>query len=152
MYIDYMLFAVIALATGAVILLRILSSNMRYQEKGFLRLIILAVCHNVIDLFWGLTYFDRLGMGALGLQISTSLYFCSNALLAFAWFSYLYRLLHRDRPEKWVLILSRVPLIMVVLMVIANLWTGRCSPSAKRWIPMPGEAGIPLSGSAQRDT
>ena len=52
MYIDYMLFAVIALATGAVILLRILSSNMRYQEKGFLRLIILAVCHNVIDLFW----------------------------------------------------------------------------------------------------
>ena len=63
-------------------------------------------------------------MGPLGLQISTSLYFCSNALLAFAWFSYLYRLLHRNRPEKWVLILSRVPLIMVVLMVIANLWTG----------------------------
>lgn len=79
MYVDYMLFAVIALATGVVILLRILSSNMKYQEKGFLQLIILAVCHNIIDIFWGLTYFDKLGMGPLGLYISTSLYFCSIA-------------------------------------------------------------------------
>ena len=80
MYVDFMLFAVIALATGVLILLRILSSNMKYQEKGFLQLIILAVCHNIIDIFWGLTYFDKIGMGSLGLQISTSLYFCSNAI------------------------------------------------------------------------
>lgn len=60
MYVDFMLFTVIALATGVIILLRILSSNMRYQEKGFLRLIILAVCHNLIDIFWGLTYYSKL--------------------------------------------------------------------------------------------
>ena len=60
MYVDFMLFTVIALATGVIILLRILSSNMRYHEKGFLRLIILAVCHNLIDIFWGLTYYSKL--------------------------------------------------------------------------------------------
>lgn len=53
MYVDYMLFTVIALVTGVVILLRILSSDMKVQEKGFLRLIVLAVCHNIIDVFLG---------------------------------------------------------------------------------------------------
>ncbi|MGN0679785.1 MAG: ATP-binding protein [Oscillospiraceae bacterium] len=124
MYIDYMLFTVIALATGVIILLRILSSNMKYQEKGFLQLIILAVCHNIIDVFWGLTYFDKLGMGPVGLQLSTSLYFCSNAILSFTWFSFLYRLLNREKPKKWVLTLSAIPMTAVFLMVIANIWTG----------------------------
>lgn len=49
MYIDYILFTVIALVTGVLILFRILSSNMKNQEKGFLQLIILAVCHNIIE-------------------------------------------------------------------------------------------------------
>lgn len=60
MYIDFMLFTVIALATGVIVLSRILSSNMKYQEKGFVQLIMLAICHNIIDIFWGLTYFDKL--------------------------------------------------------------------------------------------
>lgn len=124
MYVDFMLFAVIALATGVIILLRILSSNMKYQEKGFLQLIILAVCHNIIDIFWGLTYFDKIGMGPLGLQISTSLYFCSNAILAFTWFSFLYRLLYSDKPKKWVFVLAGIPVVLVIMMVIANVRTG----------------------------
>lgn len=124
MYVDFMLFAVIALATGVIILLRILSSNMKHQEKGFLQLIILAVCHNIIDLFWGLTYFDKIGMGPLGLQISTSLYFCSNAVLAFTWFSFIYKMLYRDKPKKWVFVLAGIPLALVILMVIANIPTG----------------------------
>lgn len=124
MYIDFMLFAVIALATGVLILFRILSSNMKYQEKGFLQLLILAVCHNIIDIFWGLTYFDKLGMGPLGLQISSSLYFVSNAILSFTWFSFLYRLLNRDKPKKWVLTLAAIPMTAVFFMVIANIWTG----------------------------
>ncbi|MGN1104414.1 MAG: hypothetical protein ACI4QI_06000, partial [Candidatus Coproplasma sp.] len=97
---------------------------MRYQEKGFVRLIILAVCHNVIDIFWGLTYFDKLGMGAVGLYISTSLYFCSNVILAFAWFAFLFRLLNNGRPKKWILLAAAIPLVIVVLMVIVNIWTG----------------------------
>ena len=124
MYVDYMLFAGIALATGVLILIRILSSNMKYQEKGFLQLIVLAICHNIIDIFWGLTYFDKLGMGPLGLQISTSVYFCSNAILAFAWFAFLYSLLNREKPEKWVLTLAAIPMAVVIFMVIANVWTG----------------------------
>lgn len=124
MYIDYMLFTVIALATGVLILLRILSSNMKHQEKGFLQLIILAVCHNIIDVFWGFTYFDKIGMGPLGLQISTSLYFCSNAILAFTWFFFLYKLLNRDKPKKWVMTLAAIPMAAVFLMVIANIRTG----------------------------
>ena len=124
MYVDYMLFAGIALATGVLIFIRLLSSNMKYQEKGFLQLIILAVCHNVIDIFWGLTYFDKIGIGPLGLQISTSLYFCSNAVLSFTWFSFLYKLLDRDKPKKWVLTLAAIPMAAVFLMVIANIWTG----------------------------
>ncbi|MGN0688295.1 MAG: ATP-binding protein [Oscillospiraceae bacterium] len=97
---------------------------MKYQEKGFLQLIILVVCHNIIDIFWGLTYFDKLGMGPLGLQISTSLYFGSNAILAFTWFSFLYRLLNREKPKKSVLTLAAIPMAAVFLMVIANIWTG----------------------------
>ncbi|MGN0438778.1 MAG: ATP-binding protein [Lachnospiraceae bacterium] len=124
MFVDFILFAVIALATGIIILIRILSSNMRYQEKGFLQLIILSICHNVIDIFWGLTYFDKIGMGPLGLKISTSLYFCSNAILAFTWFTFLYRLLQRDKPQKWVSVLSGIPLALVIFMVIANIKTG----------------------------
>lgn len=124
MYVDFMLFTIIALATGVIILLRILGSNTEYQEKGFLQLIILAVCHNIIDLFWGLTYFDKLGMGPSGLQISTSLYFCSNAILAFTWFCFLYRLLHREEPKKWVFVLAGIPLVLVLLLVIANIPTG----------------------------
>lgn len=124
MYVDFMLFTVIALATGVIILLRILGSNMRYQEKGFLQLIILSVCHNLIDIFWGLTYFDKIGMGPLGLEISTSMYFCSNAVLAFAWFSFLYRMLYNDKPKKWVFVLAGIPLGLVILMVIANIFTG----------------------------
>ena len=59
MYVEYMLFAGIALLTGAIILFRILSSELKYQEKGFIQLIILAILHNIIDIFWGITYFDK---------------------------------------------------------------------------------------------
>ena len=45
MYIDFMLFTVIALATGVIVLSRILSSNMKYQEKGFVQLIMLSLIH-----------------------------------------------------------------------------------------------------------
>ncbi|MGN0733676.1 MAG: ATP-binding protein [Emergencia sp.] len=124
MYVDFMLFTSIALATNVVILIRIASSRIIYQEKSFMTLIILAICHNVIDLFWGLTYFDKLGMGPLGLQISTSLYFCSNALLAFTWFSFLYKMLHKDRQGRLVTVLSVLPMALVILMVIANIRTG----------------------------
>ena len=124
MYIDFMLFTVIALVTGVLILIRILSSNMKYQEKGFLQLIILAVCHNLIDVFWGLTYFDKLGMGPMGLYISTTLYFCSNAVLAFTWFTFLYRMLNRESTNKWVLSIAAIPVVVVFVMVIANVWTG----------------------------
>ena len=124
MYIDFMLFTVIALATGVIVLSRILSSNMKYQEKGFEQLIVLAICHNIIDIFWGLTYFDKLGMGTLGLQISTTLYFCSNAIVACSWFCFLYRMLHRDKPQKWAYFLAGIPVVLVVIMVIANFRTG----------------------------
>lgn len=124
MFVDYMLFTVIAFVTGTVILFRILSSNMKYREKGFLQLIILAVCHNIIDLFWGLTYFDKIGMGPLGLQISTSLYFVSNAILAFTWFAFLYSMLNRENPKKGILTLAAIPMAAVIFMVIANVWTG----------------------------
>lgn len=123
MYIDYMLFTVIALVTGVLILFRILSSNMKNQEKGFLQLIILAVCHNIIDIFWGLTYFDKIGMGPMGLKISTSMYFCSNAILSFTWFTFLYRLMSREKIQKWVIVLATIPLVTVFFMVIANIWT-----------------------------
>ena len=124
MYVDYMLFVVIALVTELLTLIRILSSGMKYQEKGFLQLIVLAVCHNIVDIFWGLTYFDKIGMGPLGLQISTSLYFCSNAVLAFTWFAFLYRMLNREEPKKWVLTLAAIPMVTAFIMVIANIWTG----------------------------
>lgn len=95
-----------------------LTSDTKFQyeisEKGIFQLIILAVCNNVIDIFWGLTYFDRIGMGPLGLQISTSLYFCSNAILAFTWFSFLYRLLNREKPKKWILTLAAIPMTAAV--------------------------------------
>ena len=100
MFVDFMLFAVVAMATSVIILARILSSNMRYQEKAFLQLILLAIFHNIIDIFWGLTYFDKIGMGPLGLYISTSLYFISNSILAFYWFSFIYKMLHKDKPKK----------------------------------------------------
>ena len=64
MFGDYMMFVVIALVTGIIILYRILSSELRYQEKGFIQLIILTICHNIVDIFWGLTYFDKIGMGS----------------------------------------------------------------------------------------
>ena len=116
MYVDFMLFAVISLVTNAIILMRILSSELKNQEKGFIRLIILAIFHNVIDIFWGLTYFDRIGMGPLGLQISTSLYFCSNAILAFAWFLFLHRLLHRNKTKPLVVFGAGLPMVLVILM------------------------------------
>ncbi|MGN1231433.1 MAG: hypothetical protein ACI4TP_05985 [Anaerotignum sp.] len=47
------------------------------------------------------------------------MYFCSNAILAFTCFSFLYRLLHRDKPKKWFLVLA-----VVILMVLANFRTG----------------------------
>ena len=124
MFVDFMLFAVVAMATSVIILARILSSNMRYQEKAFLQLILLAIFHNIIDIFWGLTYFDKIGMGPLGLYISTSLYFISNSILAFYWFSFMYKMLHKDKPKKWVMILAGIPLALVILMVIANIPTG----------------------------
>lgn len=124
MYVDFMLFTSIALVTGMIILTRIISSNLKDQESGLLKLVILAICHNVIDLFWGLTYFDKLGMGTIGLQISTSLYFCSNAILACYWFLFLYRLLQREEPKRWVYLVAGLPVAMVVGMVIANTRTG----------------------------
>lgn len=124
MYADYMLFTVIALTMDVLILIRILSSNMKYQEKGFVVLISLAVFHNINDVFWGLTYFDKLGLGPLGLQISTSIYFCSNAMLAFTWFMFLFRMLKGSRPSKQVYALAAIPLVLVVLMVLLNIRTG----------------------------
>ena len=124
MYVDFMLFTAIALLTGVLVFLRILNSNLRYQEKGFLRLIILASCHNIVDIFWGLTYFDKVGLGSLGVKISTSLYFCSNAILVLAWFIFLYTLLNKGKVKKTVLTISGIPMVMVILLVISNIWTG----------------------------
>lgn len=80
-------------------------------------------CHNIIDIFWGLTYFDKIGMGPMGLKISTSMYFCSNAILSFTWFTFLYRLMSREKIQKWVIVLATIPLVTVFFMVIANIWT-----------------------------
>lgn len=71
MYIDFMMFAAIAMATDVIILYRILSSDMKYQKNGLKQLVILALFHNAIDIFWGLTYYNRIGMGTVGLYIST---------------------------------------------------------------------------------
>lgn len=68
MYVDFMLFAVIALATGVIVLLCILSSNMKYQEKGFVQLIMFAICHNIIDIFWQEEFFRNM-------KKATELYF-----------------------------------------------------------------------------
>ena len=124
MYIDYMLFAVIALLTNTVILVRILCADRRYREKGFIFLIALAMGQNLIDLFWGLTYFDKIGAGAAGLEIASSLYFCSNAILAFAWFLFLHQLFRGNEMRRWVISLVGVPVALVILMVIANIHTG----------------------------
>lgn len=123
MYIDFMMFSAIAMATGIIILSRILSSDMKYQKNGLKQLVILALCHNAIDLFWGLTYYDKIGMGTMGLYISTYMYFCSNSVLSFAWFMFLYHLM-RGKPKKWVVIVSSVPMVIIILMEIVNPWTG----------------------------
>ena len=124
MFGDYMMFVVIALVTGIIILYRILSSELRYQEKGFIQLIILTICHNIVDIFWGLTYFDKIGMGSLGLQISTSMYFCSNAVLAFTWFLFLHRLLHRNQTKPLLVFWAGLPMALAILLVIVNIYTG----------------------------
>ena len=124
MFGDYMMFVVIALVTGIIILYRILSSELRYQEKGFIQLIILTICHNIVDIFWGLTYFDKIGMGSLGLQISTSMYFCSNAVLVFTWFLFLHRLLHRNQTKPLLVFWAGLPMALAILLVIVNIYTG----------------------------
>lgn len=124
MFVNYILLVMIALITDTIILLRILSSDLRHQEKGFIQLIILTIIHNIIDIFWGLTYFDKIGMGSLGLQISTSLYFCSDAILAYTWFLFLFSLLHQKKTKKRIIILAGIPMILVSLMVITNISTG----------------------------
>lgn len=123
MYMDFMMFAAIAMATDVIILYRILSSDMKYQKNGLKQLVILALFHNAIDIFWGLTYYNRIGMGTVGLYISTYMYFFSNAVLSFAWFMFLYHLMY-GKPKRWVVIASSVPMLIVFLMEIINPWTG----------------------------
>lgn len=150
MYVDYMLFTVIALTTSVIILLRILSSNMRNQEKGFLWLISLVVCHNIIDVFWGLTYFDKLGMGTLGLQIQPLCIFASMP------FSPLRGLLsctgcytmtnQRNGSVYWHGFLWQ----QLFLWSLPISGQAHSLPSVRRWTPMPEENGTPLREWGQR--
>lgn len=88
MLINFSTFTILAFITDLVVLVRVMTSSIRKQEAGFMVLILLSMQHALIDFFWGLTYYDAIGMGAFGLQLSTTLYFLSNGVIAFGWFHF----------------------------------------------------------------
>lgn len=120
MLINFSTFTILAFLTDLVVLVRVFTTSIRTKEKGFIALILLSMQHALIDFFWGLTYYDAIGMGGFGLRMSTTLYFLSNGIIAFGWFHFLLSQ-HRSRPiSKRLSLILAVPMLVIVVLVIAN--------------------------------
>ena len=123
MLINFSTFTILAFITDLVVLVRVMTSSIRKQEAGFMVLILLSMLHALIDFFWGLTYYDAIGMGAFGLQLSTTLYFLSNGVIAFGWFHFILSQ-HRRKPlSKKLTVVLAIPLLVIISLVIANCFT-----------------------------
>lgn len=124
MLINFSTFTILAFITDLVVLVRVATSSICKQEVGFIVLIVLSMLHALIDFFWGLTYYDAIGMGAWGLQLSTTLYFLSNGIIAFGWFHFILSQHRRKSLSKKLTAILALPLLLIVGMVIANCFTG----------------------------
>lgn len=125
MLVYYLSIIIIALVIAGVVLAKIHISKVVDKSKGLIRFVNGIFVLGIIDIFWGLTYYDCLGLGITGHIISSSLFFSASAILSYGWFLYASSLVDDKEMPKKEALLWFVPAALVSCMVVLNIFSGK---------------------------
>ena len=125
MLVYYLSIILIALVIAGVVLAKLHISKIVGENKGLIIFIYAIFIFGVIDMFWGLTYYDCVGMGVVGLKVSSSLFFATSSILSYGWFLYATSLINDKKMSKKIYALWFVPALFVNIMVVMNIWTNQ---------------------------
>ena len=126
MLIYYISIIVIALVIAGVVLAKLHISKLVDNSKGLIYFVRLIFVFGIIDILWGLTYYDCFGVGIVGHKITSSLFFGMTGILSYGWFLYTsslirgYASLSKKQSMLWFM-----PALVIIFIVIANIWTNK---------------------------
>ena len=126
MLIYYISIIVIALVIAGVVLAKLHISKLVDNSRGLICFVRAIFVFGIIDILWGLTYYDCLGVGVIGHNITSSMFFSMSAILSYGWFLYTSSLIGgteimtRKQSMLWF-----IPALFVNLLVVANIWTNK---------------------------
>ena len=125
MLVYYLSIILIALVIAGVVLAKLHISKIVGENKGLIIFVYAIFIFGIIDMFWGLTYYDCVGMGVIGLKVSSSLFFATSSMLSYGWFLYAASLINDKKMSKKTYALWFVPALFVNIMVVMNIWTNQ---------------------------
>ena len=126
MLVYYISIIVIALVIAGVVLAKLHISKLVDDSRGLIIFVRAIFVFGIIDIFWGLTYYDCFGLGVAGHKVTSFLFFAMTGVLAYGWFLYTSSLisgtmsLSRKQSIIWF-----VPALFIILLVIANIWSNK---------------------------
>ena len=126
MLIYYISIIVIALVIAGVVLAKLHISKLVDNSRGLICFVRAIFVFGIIDKLWGLTYYDCLGVGVIGHNITSSMFFSMSAILSYGWFLYTSSLIGgTEIMTRKQSILWFIPALFVNLLVVANIWTNK---------------------------
>ena len=126
MLVYYISIIVIALVIASVVLAKLHISKLVDNSRGLIYFVRAIFILGVIDIFWGLTYYDCFGLGVVGHKVTSFLFFAMTGILSYGWFLYTSSLISGTASlSKKQSILWFIPALFIICMVIANIWTNK---------------------------
>lgn len=125
MLIYYLALIGIALVLDAVIILKMNISKIAYKGTGLLYFCYAIFLFGIIDICWGLTYYDTFGLGVVAHKVTSALFYSSSAILSYRWLMYASRFIEDIKTSRLVSIISFIPAFVVNVIVIMNIWNNK---------------------------
>ena len=125
MLVYYLSIILIALVIAGVVLAKLYISKIVDNSKALIRFIHALFVFAVIDIFWGLTYYDCFGLGITGHIVTSSMFFSASAILCYGWFLYASSLVDDRKMSKKEGVWWFVPAFLANCLVVVNLFNGK---------------------------
>lgn len=125
MLIYYLALIIIALIIDAVIILKMNISKIAYKGKDLLYFCYAIFIFGIVDICWGLTYYDTLGLGVIAHKVTTALFFSLSAILSYRWLMYASKFIDDVEANRLITIISAIPAVIINVIVIMNIWNNK---------------------------
>lgn len=125
MLIYYLALIIVALVIDAVIILKMNISKIAYKGKGLLYFCYAIFLFGVIDICWGLTYFDTFGLGVTAHKVTSALFYLSSAILSYGWLMYAAWFIKDVKASRVEIFARFIPAFVVIVIVIMNIWNNK---------------------------